>query len=260
MKLNLFDTHTHLDEEQFDVDRLDVIKRTREKLTGIINPGVDYESSKKAIRLAEDNDFIYAAVGWHPEEIGNVNSDEIADQLRPLLSQPKVVAVGEIGLDYYWEENAPKEIQLKGLLAQIEIAKEFNLPVIIHDRDAHGDMLDLVQSEVGKGLRGVFHCYSGSTEMAKELLKRGFYLGFGGTSTFKNSKNIREVLKMVPLDRILFETDAPYMAPTPMRGKRNEPNFTEYTARNAADFLGVDFEELINASTENVKRLFTKIK
>ena len=260
MKLNLFDSHTHLDDEQFDVDRLEVIKRTREKLTGIINPAVDYESSKKVIRLAEENDFIYAAVGWHPEDIGKVNVDEIKDQLRPLLSHPKVVAVGEIGLDYYWEENAPKEIQLKGLITQIELAKEFDLPVIIHDRDAHGDMLDLVQSELGKGLRGVFHCYSGSTEMAKELLKRGFYLGFGGTSTFKNAKKVREVLKMTPLDRILFETDAPYMAPTPMRGKRNEPNFTEYVARNAADCLEIDFDELLNISTENVKQLFTKIK
>jgi TatD DNase family protein len=260
MKLNLFDSHTHLDDEQFDLDRLEVIKRTEEKLMGIINPAVDYESSKKIIKLAQEHSFIYAAVGWHPEDIGNVDVDEIKSQLRPLLAHPKVVAVGEIGLDYYWKENAPKDIQLKGLIAQIELAKEFDLPVIIHDRDAHGDMLDLMQSEVGKNLRGVFHCYSGSTEMAKELLKRGFYLGFGGTSTFKNAKKVREVLKMTPLDRILFETDAPYLSPVPMRGKRNEPNFTEYTARNAAEFLNIDFEQLINASTENVKRLFTKIK
>ena len=181
------------------------------------------------------------------------------DMLAAWAVHPKVVAIGEIGLDYYWKENEPKEVQKRVFLEQIDIAKQFGLPIIIHDRDAHGDMLEIFQKEV-TGVEAVFHCYSGSVEMAKELAKRGYYFGFGGTSTYKNAEKVREVMKYVPRELLLFETDSPYLTPVPYRGKRNNPGYVEFTARNAAEVLGVDFEELAAQTSANVKRLFKKIK
>lgn len=167
------------------------------------------------------------------------------------------MAIGEIGLDYYWKENEPKDVQKRIFLEQIDLAKQFDLPVIIHDRDAHGDMLELFQKEV-YGVQAVFHCFSGSLEMAKELAKRGYYFGFGGTSTYKNAQKVREVMQYIPKELLLFETDSPYLTPVPFRGKRNNPGYTEYTARNAAEVLGMDFEELAAIATENTKRLFKR--
>ena len=225
----------------------------------MMNVGCSWESSLRSVALAEEHAFIYAAVGSHPDAADEVD-EAMLDRYRALVaSHPKIHAVGEIGLDYYWKGNEPKDVQKRRLLEQLDLAKQFDLPVIIHDRDAHGDILEIFQKEV-TGVRAVFHCYSGSLEMAKELLKRGFYLGFGGTSTYKNAAKVREVLQYVPDDLLLFETDSPYLTPVPYRGKRNQPGYTELVARNAAEVRGTTFEALAAQTTKNVKTLFNKIK
>lgn len=255
--VKVFDSHAHMDCEQFDADREEVFARLKTEIAGMINPGCDNETSLLAIKYAETYDFVYAAVGWHAQEVLRMQ-DEDLEKLAEWAQHPKVVAIGEIGLDYFYDDCAPRELQRQRFIEQLDLARQVNLPVIVHDRDAHGEMLDIFRNE-GKGLRGVFHCYSGSLEMAKELLKMGFYLGFGGSSTFKNAEKVRAVLKYVPEDRLLFETDSPYLTPAPYRGKRNDPSYTEIIARNAAVVRGVGFEELAGKSTENVKNLFHKI-
>ena len=254
----MWDSHAHLDSDYFTSDRYELITNLQTELDGIVNPGCDAESSAFAVELAEKYDFIYAAVGWHPENLTGMPANYL-DMLAAWAVHPKVVAIGEIGLDYYWKENEPKEVQKRVFMEQIELAKQFDLPIIIHDRDAHGDMLEMFQKEV-TGVQAVFHCYSGSVEMAKELAKRGYYFGFGGTSTYKNAQKVREVMQFVPKDLILFETDCPYLTPVPYRGKRNNPGYVELTARNAAEVLNMDFDELAAITTANVKRLFKKIK
>ena len=257
-RTGLWDSHGHLDDEAFDVDRDELIAQLAQDLDGIVNPGCDAQSSAKAVALAEKYPFIYAAVGWHPENLQGIPADYL-EQLAAWAVHPKVVAIGEIGLDYYWKENEPREVQKRIFCEQVELAKQFDLPIIIHDRDAHGDMLELFQKEI-KGVQAVFHCFSGSLEMAKELAKRGYYFGFGGTSTYKNAQKVREVMQYIPKELLLLETDCPYLTPVPFRGKRNNPGYVEYTARNAAEVLGMDFEELAELATANTKRLFKKIK
>ena len=257
-RTGLWDSHAHLDSDYITSDTHDLITNLQTELDGIVNPGCDAESSAFAVELAEKYDFIYAAVGWHPEYLTGMPANYL-DMLAVWAVHPKVVAIGEIGLDYYWKENEPKEVQKRVFMEQIELAKQFDLPIIIHDRDAHGDMLEMFQKEV-TGVQAVFHCYSGSVEMAKELAKRGYYFGFGGTSTYKNAQKVREVMQFVPKDLILFETDCPYLTPVPYRGKRNNPGYVELTARNAAEVLNMDFDELAAITTANVKRLFKKIK
>ncbi len=254
----MWDSHAHLDSDYFTDDREELIAKLQEDLDGIVNPGCDGPTSAFAVELAEKYDFIYAAVGYHPEELKGIPADYL-DQLAAWAVHPKVVAIGEIGLDYYWKENEPKEVQRRIFLEQIDLAKQFDLPIIIHDRDAHGDMLELFQKEV-QGVQAVFHCFSGSLEMAKELAKRGYYFGFGGTSTYKNNQKTREVMQYVPKELLLFETDSPYLSPVPFRGKRNNPGYVEYTARHAAELLGMDFAELAALTAANTKRLFKKIK
>ena len=255
----IFDTHAHYDDEQFNEDRVELLNSMEEQGVGtIINVSATYNSCRKVIALAKEYPFVYAAVGIHPDEVGSLNEETFA-QMKELFKEEKVVAVGEIGLDYYWKENEPKEVQKRIFLEQIDLAKQFDLPVIIHDRDAHGDMLELFQKEV-HGVQAVFHCFSGSLEMAKELAKRGYYFGFGGTSTYKNAQKVREVMQYIPKELLLFETDSPYLTPVPFRGKRNNPGYTEYTARNAAQVLGMEFEELAAIAAANTKRLFWKIK
>ena len=254
----LWDSHAHLDDEAFNEDRKQLIEQLQGKLAGIVNPGCDAVTSAKAVELAEEYDFIYAAVGYHPENLANIASDYLY-QLAKWAQLPKVVAIGEIGLDYYWKENEPKEVQKRIFLEQVDLAKQFNLPIIIHDRDAHGDMLELFQKEIS-GVQAVFHCFSGSLEMARELVKRGFYFGFGGTSTYKNAQKVREVMKYIPKELMLLETDCPYLTPVPFRGKRNNPAYVEYTAKNAAEVLHLDLEELAAITADNTKRLFWKIK
>lgn len=257
-RTGLWDSHAHLDSDYFTDDREELISKLQQDLDGIVNPGCDEATSAFAVELAEKYDFIYAAVGWHPEELKGI-PDDYLDKLAAWAVHPKVAAIGEIGLDYYWKENEPKEVQKRIFLEQLDLAKQFDLPVIIHDRDAHGDMLEIFQKEV-TGVRAVFHCFSGSLEMAKELVKRGYYFGFGGTSTYKNAQKVREVMSYIPRELLLFETDSPYLTPVPYRGKRNNPGYVELTARNAAEVLGVPFEELAEQTTKNVKALFTKIK
>ena len=257
-RTGLWDSHCHLDDDWFDEDREELIAQLKLDLEGVVNPGCDGASSAKAVALAEQNDFIYAAVGYHPENLKDIPANYL-DQLAAWAVHPKVVAIGEIGLDYYWKENEPKEVQKKIFLEQVDLAKQFDLPIIIHDRDAHGDMLEIFQKEV-TGVQAVFHCFAGSLEMAKELAKRGYYFGFGGTSTYKNANKVREVMKYIPKDLLLFETDSPYLSPVPFRGKRNNPGYVEYTAKNAVEVLGMDFAELAEITAANTKRLFKKIK
>lgn len=257
-RTGLWDSHAHLDDEAFNEDREELIAQLEQDLDGIVNPGCDGVSSAAAVQLAEKYPFIYAAVGYHPENLKGIPADYL-DQLAKWAQLPKVVAIGEIGLDYYWKENEPREVQKRIFLEQVDLAKQFALPIIIHDRDAHGDMLELFQKEIS-GVQAVFHCYSGSLEMAKELVKRGYYFGFGGTSTYKNAQKVREVMQYIPKELLLFETDCPYLTPVPFRGKRNNPGYVEYTARNAAEVLGMEFEELAALATANTKRLFKKIK
>lgn len=257
-RTGLWDTHAHLDDPAFAKDRKELLAQLEQDLDGIINAGCDAPSSAMAVELAEQYDFIYAAVGYHPENLKGISTNYL-EQLAAWAVHPKVVAIGEIGLDYYWKENEPKDVQKRIFLEQIDLAKQFDLPIIIHDREAHGDMLELFQKEV-KGVQAVFHCFSGSLEMAKELTKRGYYFGFGGTSTYKNAQKVREVMQYIPKELMLFETDCPYLTPVPFRGKRNNPGYVEYTARNASLVLDMDLEELAALTTANAKRLFKKIK
>ena len=257
-RLPLFDSHAHMDCEHFDEDREQVFAEIQNNLAGMINPGCDRQSSITAMEYAAKYSFVYAAVGWHPGEIAHM-VDEDLDLIRNWCNNEKVVAIGEIGLDYYNDEDAPHELQRQRFIEQLQIAKEIALPVIVHDREAHGDILDILKKEA-QGVKGVFHCYSGSVEMAKELIKMGWYLGFGGSSTFANAKKVREVLKVVPEDRILFETDSPYLTPMPLRGKRNKPTYTELLAENAAKVRGVEVGRLMEVSTKNLKTLFFRVK
>lgn len=243
----LFDSHAHLDDNKFDLDREEVINRFL-SVDGqlIINAGVDIKSSKKALYFAEKYPFIYATAGIHPSETEKF-SEENVDILKKLLSYKKCVALGEIGLDYHYDTPA-KDVQKYWFERQLEIAKEFNLPVVIHDRDAHEDCFNLVKKH---GNSGVFHCYSGSLEMAKELIKLGFYLSFSGVVTFKNARRGQNVVQNIPIEKILIETDCPYLAPEPNRGKRNEPAFIQYTAKKIAEIKGLSYEELIKITNKN---------
>lgn len=258
-RTGIIDTHAHLDDERFDSDREELINKLRLDLTAVINQGCTLESSAFSIQMAEKNDFIYAAVGIHPEELATIKDDSYLDQLAIWAGHPKVVAIGEIGLDYYWKENEPKEVQLLRLRQQVDLARQMHLPVVIHDREAHGDALTFFQKEA-QGVPAVFHCFSGSLEMAQELWRRGIYTGFGGSSTFKNSKKVRSVLAACPAELLLFETDCPYLTPEPYRGQRNNPAYTELVVQNAALLRGVTPAELAAQSTRNAQTLFTKLK
>ena len=256
-RLQLFDSHCHLDDSAFQEDRDIILEEIRENLLGVVNPGSDKDSSQIALDMAHKYPFVRAAVRWHPEEIARCTEADMA-LVETWCQDPKVVAVGEIGLDYYNDQDAPHELQKQFFVQQLHIARRTGLPVIIHDRDAHGDMLDIIKNQA-QGVIGVMHCYSGSLETAKEFLKLGWYFGFGGSTTFKNSKKAREVLAALPEERILFETDSPYMAPVPFRGKRNKPTFTELVVKNAAQLRNTTGEELMKTSTKNLKKLFFRI-
>lgn len=250
----MFDTHAHYDDAAFDPDRAAVLAALSGAGVGlVVNPGCDAESSRRAIALAEEYPFVYAAVGIHPEDCGGC-TDEDFSVIRTLAEHPKVVAVGEIGLDYHWKENPPRELQREVFRHQLSIARELDLPVIVHDRDAHGDSLSLI--EEFPQVRGVFHCYSGSAEMARELLRRGWYLGFDGPITYKNARKAQEVAEVTPPDRILLETDSPYLSPVPNRGKRNDSRNLPYIAAVLARWKGISPEDLAQTAMENGKKLF----
>jgi TatD DNase family protein len=250
----LFDTHAHYDDDWFDEDRDALLSSLPEKGVGlIVNPGITVETSRQAIAMAEKYPHMYAAVGIHPENCHDFVPEHI-DELRRLAKHPKVVAIGEIGLDYYWDTNPPKEFQQEVLRAQMALARELQLPVIIHDRDAHADTLAIVKEF--PEVTGVFHCYSGSVEDARTLVKMGWMLSFNGAATFKNARKAPEVIAEVPLERLMIETDAPYLAPVPYRGKRNDSGYVSLVAEKIAQIKGLTAEEVAQATWENGKRFF----
>lgn len=249
--MKLVDTHCHLDNEKFDEDRLEVIERIKENLEFCVNIGYDLASSKKSLALANEYDFIYAVIGVHPIDIAEY-SEEVDKELELLGKNPKVVAIGEIGLDYHWMTE-PKEIQQERFKRQLELAERLNKPVVIHTRDAMEDTVNILKDY--PNITGVIHCYPGSLETAKQLVDR-FYLGIGGTLTFKNSKKAVEVVKDIPLDRIVIETDCPYLTPEPFRGKRNEPIYVEYVAKKIAEIKDISVEDVTKITTENAKKLY----
>ena len=250
----LFDTHAHMDDRSFDDDREELLAALPGKgISLLMNPGCSYESSLNAIALAEGYDYIYAAVGSHPDVADEVD-EALIEKYRNLCSQhPRVKAIGEIGLDYHYED-IPRDIQKRAFRLQMELARELDMPVIVHEREAHEDGLKIVDEF--PTVKGVFHCYSGSLEMAKELIKRGWYIGFTGVLTFKNARKAIEVAANIPLDRIVIETDCPYMAPVPFRGKRNDPGLVCHMANKLAELRGISPEEAARITLENGKRLY----
>jgi TatD DNase family protein len=249
----IFDTHAHYDSERFDGDREELLRSLPEKGVGlIVNPGCDGATSRKAVSMAERFSHLYAAVGWHPQEWENWTGESMAE-IRALAASPRVVAIGEIGLDYYWDKDH-KPLQKEMFERQLCLALELDLPVIVHDRDAHEDTLETVLRY--PGLRGVFHCYSGSAQIAAELIRRGWYLGFDGPVTFKNNQKAPEVLAVTPLDRILAETDSPYLTPVPYRGKRNHSGHLHLVIEKLAEIKGVTAAEMERITWENGCRLF----
>ncbi len=252
----LFDSHAHLNDERFDEDREALIESLKENnVELVLNPGADIETSKSSIELAKKYDFIYAAVGVHPHDVGTLEENAI-DTLRELAtSNEKVVAIGEIGLDYYYD-NSPRETQREWFKKQIELANELKLPIIIHDRDAHQDTFDIIKNTKSEDIGCVLHCYSGNVELAKEYVKMGCYISIPGTVTFKNNKKTAEVVREIPLEYLLIETDSPYMAPVPHRGKRNDPSMVQFVADKIAQEKGISYEKVCETTKENAKRLF----
>jgi TatD DNase family protein len=250
----LFDTHAHFDAEQFDADRDEVLAGLPARgVSLVVDPGCDLPSSRKAVELAQKYPFVYAAVGIHPEECGGYQDSDL-EEVRRLAARPKVVAIGEIGLDYYWEENPPKPLQQKVFRDQLALAQELELPVIVHDRDAHGDSLAIVKEF--PQVRGVFHCYSGSVEMARELVRLGWMISFTGVLTYKNARKSVEVAKNIPLEHIMIETDSPYMAPVPHRGKRNDSGYVVHVCEKLAEIKDISVEECAKSTLENGKHFF----
>lgn len=250
----LFDTHAHYDAEQFEQDRDEVLSGLPGRgVSLVVDPGCDLPSSRKAVELAERYPFLYAAVGCHPENCAPYQEGDL-DELRRLAAHPKVVAIGEIGLDYYWEENPPRQLQRKVFRDQLALARELELPVIVHDREAHGDSLAIVKEF--PEVRGVFHCYSGSVEMAKELVKLGWMISFTGVLTYKNARKTVEAAQAIPIERLMIETDSPYMAPVPHRGKRNDSGYVIHVCQRLAEIKGISLEECARITRENGTRFF----
>lgn len=249
----LFDTHAHMDDSAFDADREALLAALPEKGIGLLmNPGCSLASSRNAVALAESFDYIYAAVGSHPDAAREVCPEVIAEY-RALCKLPRVKAIGEIGLDYHYED-VPRNIQQAAFRSQMALAAELDLPVIVHEREAHEDGMKIV--EEFPGVTGVFHCYSGSLDMAKWLIARGWYIGFTGVLTFKNARKALEVAGNIPLDRIVLETDCPYMSPEPFRGKRNDPGKLYRMAERLAELRGMTVEEVQERTFENGRRLY----
>ncbi len=251
----LFDTHCHVNDEAYHTDRDEML--TRAFAAGVdylLCPGTNLETSASAVAMAHKYKQIYAAVGYHPEEAVSATPEGFEQLRNWLVTDPKVVAIGEVGLDYYWPEPA-RELQQEVFIEQVKMAVALDVPLDIHDREAHGDTVDILR-KYGKVSRGVFHCYSGSMEMAKEVIKMGFYLGFGGTTVFPKSVKLKDIVSKVPEDRILIETDCPYLTPPPFRGRRNEPAYVRYVADEIARLRNTDTDTIQQLTLENGKRIF----
>lgn len=250
----LFDSHAHLDNPQFDEDRDELIQKIHnDGVSNIMNIGACLETSKNSIRLAEKYDFIYAAVGLHPTEVYDL-PDSALDEIREMTKHPKVKAIGEIGLDYHFDDT-DREKQLKWLHRQLDLANELNMPVVIHDRDSKGECIQILKEH--KISNGVMHCFSGNDQIAKEVLDMGFYISFTGVLTFKNAKKAIKALSVIPLERLLIETDCPYMAPEPYRGQRNHSGYVIEVARKVAEVKNLDIDTVIKTTAENAKKLFS---
>lgn len=254
----LFDTHAHYDDEKFTEDRYDVIEKAHVSgVSYLINVATDIKSCEESLAFARKYEYVYAAVGIHPHEVGEVD-DSTLNKVAEFAKEDKVVAIGEIGLDYYYD-TAPRETQRHWFAQQINLARDLSLPIIVHDRDAHQDSIDIIKAHNASEVGGVFHCYSGSVEMAKELLSYNFYISVGGALTFKNAKKLVEVVRWIPLNRLLIETDCPYLTPEPHRGKRNDSSYVRFVAEKVAEIKQLGFEEVADATLKNAKELF-KIK
>jgi TatD DNase family protein len=251
----LIDTHAHLNAEQFKEDLEIVIERAiQSDVEKIIVVGFDRKTIQRAIQLAEKYPFIYAVVGWHPEDAVDCTEADL-NWIEDLAKHPKVVGIGEIGLDYYWDKS-PKEIQQKLLRRQIQLAKKENLPIIIHNRDATQDLIRILREERASEVGGVMHCFSGSAETAEECVKMNFYISLAGPVTFKNARQPKEVVERIPLEKLLIETDCPYLAPHPYRGKRNEPALVKLVAEEIALIKNQPYDTVAKVTTENAKRIF----
>lgn len=253
-KSSIFDSHAHYDDDQFDSDRDELLARIlpEKGVCGILNMGADLQGCYDTVALTERYGYVYGGVGIHPECARELPEDWL-DTLRGLLKKDKIVAVGEIGLDYHWLDECPKERQQEVFAAQLALAGELQMPVVIHDREAHGDTLRFLQEYRP---RGVVHCFSGSAETAREIVGLGMYIGLGGAVTFKNARHSTEVAASIPLDRLLLETDAPYMAPVPFRGKRNDSSLIAFAAQRIAEIRNCTAEEILTAGEQNARRLF----
>lgn len=251
----IFDTHAHYDDEAFAEDRKELFDQMREAgVDYVVNIGANMASSKETVALVEKYPFLYGAVGVHPSDSQEIN-DKTLKELKELAIHDKIVAIGEIGLDYYWPEP-DREIQKPALEAQIALAKEVSLPIVIHSRDAAKDTADILAATKAGDCGGVIHCFSYGKEMAREFLNMGFYIGVGGVVTFKNAKKLKEAVAYIPMDRILLETDCPYLAPTPYRGKRNSSLYLPYVAEEIAQIKGISYEEVLAITTANAKRMY----
>ncbi|MCD8198440.1 MAG: TatD family hydrolase [Lachnospiraceae bacterium] len=251
----IFDTHAHYDDSAFDEDRDILLASLCEQGVGlVVNVGADMESSARSVKLSEQYPFIYGAVGVHPDSVGELNEEKLF-RLREYLALPKIVAVGEIGLDYYWDKEN-HALQKEWFVRQFRLAAEFDRPVIVHSREAAADTFDIVKAEFRSGMHVVMHCYSYSPEQAREYLKMGLYFGIGGVLTFKNARKLKEVVVELPMERILLETDCPYLAPVPFRGKRNDSGKLAYVVREISNLKGISEEEVIRVTEENARRFY----
>lgn len=250
----LVDTHAHLDFNDFAEDREEVISRARNNgIAYIVNVGSDLESSRNSVRLAEKYPFVYAAVGIHPHDADKLD-DSVLEELEELASRKKVLAIGEIGLDYYYD-NSPRDIQKEAFRKQAKLAEKVGLPFIIHSREADEDTLKILKDSY-TGNSGILHCFGSDLKMARECLELGLYLAFGGVITFKNAEELRRVVKEIPLDRILVETDSPFLTPVPFRGRRNESDYVRYVAEKIAEIKGMSIEELAKITSANAVRVY----
>lgn len=248
----LFDSHTHLDDPKFDSDRDEVIENIKNSgVTGLVNVGCNLKTSEFSVKLAEKYDFIYASAGFHPCDVGDICEDDIL-KIAEMTKNERVVAIGEIGLDYYWDDVS-RDVQKYWFLRQLKLAEELDMPVIIHNRDAHKDVLDILKKS---SARGIIHCYSASAEMVDDFLSLGYYISFAGPLTYKNNKKTVLAAKKVPLDRILIETDAPYLSPDGFRGKRNDSSKIIHTCRFLADLRGLSVEEMACITEKNAKEIY----